>query len=454
MAAGKTMDMTKGSVTKQILMFALPVMLGNLLQQMYNIADRVVVGRFAQDGALGLATIGATSSATMLILGLFNGLGVGVNVICANHLGARNERNLRKCMHTAVLVALLCGLAVALLGIFSAGGILRLLSTPEDVRSMSTLYMRIFFMGTPVSLLYNFGAGILNAHGDTKRPMFILMISGLVNVALNVVFVVAFKLDVAGVAIATVTAQALSATMILWILFNPKDKYRLRLKELKIHIDQLRTIIRVGVPTGFGSMVFSISNVIIQSSVNSFNSAAVIAGRTIATDLNGLYYQISAALFAACVSFSGQCYGAGEYKRIDTLVKKANLLSFGGYLICAIASTVFSKQLVGLFNSDPEVIRVGVLILLISCWGDLLYSPTEIFIGCMRGMRYGMLPTVMNLIGVCVPRLLWVWLIFPMNRTVLWLMLCYPISWATSSLIQGVTYVTVRRKMDRKQEKI
>lgn len=450
MAAGKTIDMTKGSITKKILLFALPVMLGNLLQQFYNIADRVVVGRFAENGAFGLAAIGATSSATMLILGLFNGLGVGVNVICANHLGARNEKDLRKCMHTAVLVALLCGLLVATLGILAAGGLLRLLSTPEDVHQLSTLYMRIFFMGTPVSLLYNFGAGILNAHGDTKRPMYILMISGLVNVVLNVVFVVVFHLGVAGVAIATVTAQALSAIMVLRILFSSKDKYRLRLKELKIHTDQLITIVRVGIPTGFGSMVFSISNVIIQSSINSFNSAAVIAGRTVATDINGLFYQISAALFAACVSFSGQCYGAGEYKRIDELVKKANLLSFTGYLVCAIVSTVFSKQLVGLFNSDPEVIRIGVLVLLISCWGDLLYSPTEVFIGCMRGMRYGMLPTIMNLIGVCVPRLLWVWLVFPMNRTVLWLMLCYPISWATSSLIQGITYVTVRRKMDRK----
>ncbi len=454
MAAGKTMDMTKGSVTKQILLFALPVLLGNLLQQMYNIADRIVVGRFAQDGALGLAAIGATSSATNLILGLFIGLGVGVNVICANHIGARNEKGLRKCMHTAVLVALLCGVAVALLGIASAGGILQLLATPESVHGMGTLYMQIYFAGTPVSLLYNFGAGILRANGDTKRPMYILMLSGLANVILNVVFVVVFKLGVAGVAIATVVSQVLSAVMILRILFNPKDGYKLHLKELKIHSDQLTTIVRVGIPTGFGSMVFSISNVIIQSSINSFDSAAVIAGRTIATDLNGLFYQISAALFAACVSFSGQCYGAGDYKRIDSLAKRANLLSLAGYLICAVGSTVFSKQLVGLFNSDPAVIEVGILVLLISCWGDLLYSPTEIFIGCMRGMRYGMLPTVMNLIGVCVPRLLWVWLIFPMNRTVLWLMLCYPISWATSSLIQGVTYVTVRRKMDRKQEEI
>lgn len=454
MAAKNTLDMTKGSVTKQLLLFALPVLLGNLLQQFYNVADRVVVGRFAENGALGLAAIGATSSATNLILGLFNGMGVGVNVICANHIGARNEKGLRKCMHTAVLVALLCGVAVALIGIVSAGGILRLLATPEDVHSMSTLYMQIYFAGTPVSLLYNFGAGILRAHGDTKRPMYILILSGLANVILNVVFVVVFKLGVAGVAIATVASQVLSAAMVLKILFDPRDKYKLRLKEMKIHSDQLTTIVRVGIPTGFGSMVFGISNVIIQSSINSFNSAAVIAGRTIATDLNGLYYQITAALFAACVSFSGQCYGAGEYKRIDSLAKQANILSLAGYLICAIVSTVFSKQIVGLFNSDPEVIRIGVLVLLISCWGDLLYSPTEIFIGCMRGMRYGMLPTVMNLIGVCVPRLLWVWVIFPMNRTVFWLMLCYPISWATSSLIQGITYVTARRKMDRKEEKI
>lgn len=450
MASAKTMDLTKGSVTKQILLFALPIMLGNLLQQLYNVADKVVVGQFAENGELGLAAIGATSSATQLIVGLFTGLGVGVNVICANQLGAKKKDELRQTMHTAIMLAVLCGAAVAVLGLLAAGGILRLLSTPTDVFGQGALYMRIYFLGVPVSLLYNFGAGILNAHGDTKRPMVILLLSGLVNVVLNVILVVIFKLDVAGVAIATITSQAVSACMILRILFNKKGQYGLRFKELKLHPKQALAIVRVGVPSGIGGMVFSISNVTIQSAVNSFNSANIIAGRTVATDINALLYQIEAALFATCVSFSGQCYGAGEYKRIDSLALRASLLSVASYFVCAVICTLFSDQIVGLFNSNPEVIEVGTTVLLICCWGDILYAPAEIFIGCLRGMRYGMLPTALNLLGVCLPRLLWVWFVFPLNRSVFFLMLCYPISWLFISLVQGTCYCVVRRKQIKK----
>lgn len=450
MASAKSMDLTKGSVTKQILLFAMPIMLGNLLQQLYNVADKVVVGQFAENGELGLAAIGATSSATQLIIGLFTGLGVGVNVICANQLGAKRKDELRQTMHTAIVLAVLCGVAVAALGLLAAGGILRLLSTPADVFGQGALYMRIYFLGVPVSLLYNFGAGILNAHGDTKRPMVILLLSGLVNVALNIVLVVAFKLDVAGVAIATITSQAVSACMILRILFNKKDQYGLHIKELKLHPNQALAIVRVGVPSGIGGMVFSISNVTIQSAVNSFNSANIIAGRTVATDINALLYQIEAALFATCVSFSGQCYGAGEYKRIDSLALRASLLSVASYFVCAVICTLFPAQIVGLFNSNPEVIEVGTTVLLISCWGNILYAPSEIFIGCLRGMRYGMLPTALNLLGVCLPRLLWVWFAFPLNRSVFFLMLCYPISWLFISLVQGTCYCIVRRKQIKK----
>ena len=446
MAGSKTMDLTKGSVTKQILLFALPIMLGNILQQLYNIADRVVVGQFAENGELGLAAIGATGSATYLVIGLFTGMAVGVNVLCANLLGARNEKDLRKSMHTAVLVALICGIFVGLFGLLLTGGILRLLATPAEVFDQSALYMRLYFTGVPASLLYNFGAGILNAHGDTKRPMVILLVSGLINVVLNIIFVVVFKRGVDGVAMATVISQIVSAVVVLKILFDPKDQYALRVKELKIHKNQLFTIIRIGVPSGFGGVVFSISNVIIQSSVNSFNSAAIIAGRTIALDINNLIYQIQCSLFATCVSFSGQCYGAGEYKRIDSLALKATLLCLGGYLICAIVCTLFPDSIVGLFNSNEEVLAVGKMILLISCWGNLLYGPSEMFIGCLRGMRYGMLPTMLNLLGVCLPRLLWVWFVFPLKRTVFVLMLCYPISWLFSSLVQGTCYWIVRRK--------
>lgn len=450
MRSSRTMDLTQGSVIKQMLLFAIPIMLGNVLQQLYNVADRVVVGQFAQNGEVALAAVGATSSAILLILGLFNGMAVGVDVICANLLGARKGKELRESMHTGILVAALFGVGVGLFGVLSSKGILQLMDTPQDVLASAALYMRIYFMGAPVSLIYNFGAAILRSHGDTKRPMYILMLSGLVNVALNLVLVVVFKRGVDGVAIATVISQLVSAVMVLRILFDPKDAYKLTVKELKINKIPLRSILQIGITSGLGGMAFSLSNVIVQSAVNSFNSAAIIAGRTAASDINSLVYQVQAALYATCVSFSGQCYGARKYQRIDTLALCATGICTGAYLMCAIVCTAFPRQLIGLFNSNPAVVDVGVEILMIINWGVLLYGPSEIFLGCLRGMKQALMPTILNLLGICVPRLLWIWFVFPLNPTVSMLFWCYPISWLTSSVLQGSYYYVFRKKLNPK----
>lgn len=425
-------------------------MRGNILQQLYNVADRVVVGQFAANGEVALAAVGATSSAILLILGLFNGMAVGVNVICANFLGARKEKELRQSMHTSVMVAALSGLAVGLVGVLASKGILLLMATPTDVLEPATLYMQIYFMGVPASLVYNFGAGILRAHGDTKRPMYILMISGLINVALNLLLVIVCKRGVDGVAIATAVSQLVSAVVVLWILFNPKDQYKLTVKELKVHKKQLFSIIRIGVPSGLGGMVFSTSNVILQSSVNSFNSAVIIAGKTAAGDIAALVYQIESALYSTCVSFSGQCYGAREYKRIDKLVLWSTLICIGCYVVMGVVCTFFAQPLVALFNSNPEVIEVGIVLLLLQVWGYIIYAPSEMFLGCLRGMKQAIVPTLLNLLGVCLPRLLWIWFVFPYNRTILMLYLCYPISWLISTVLQGAYYIIYRKKLNRK----
>lgn len=425
-------------------------MRGNILQQLYNVADRVVVGQFAANGEVALAAVGATSSAILLILGLFNGMAVGVNVICANFLGARKEKELRQSMHTSVMVAALSGLAVGLVGVLASKGILLLMATPTDVLEPATLYMQIYFMGVPASLVYNFGAGILRAHGDTKRPMYILMISGLINVALNLLLVIVCKRGVDGVAIATAVSQLVSAVVVLWILFNPKDQYKLTVKELKVHKKQLFSIIRIGVPSGLGGMVFSTSNVILQSSVNSFNSAVIIAGKTAAGDIAALVYQIESALYSTCVSFSGQCYGAREYKRIDKLVLWSTLICIGCYVVMGVVCTFFAQPLVALFNSNPEVLEVGIVLLLLQVWGYIIYAPSEMFLGCLRGMKQAIVPTLLNLLGVCLPRLLWIWFVFPYNRTILMLYLCYPISWLISTVLQGAYYIIYRKKLNRK----
>lgn len=449
MAAAKTMDLTEGSVVKKMLAFTFPIILGNMLQQLYTAADRIVVGRFAEDGTIALAAIGATASAINLIIGLFVGIAVGVNVICANLLGSRNHNDLRKSMHTSVVVAAVCGLFLCVVGICISRIIMVWLSTPQSVMDLSTLYMRIYFVGVPANLLYNFGAGILRAHGDTKRPMYILMLSGIANVILNLVFVLGFRKSVEGVAIATVLSQYISAFLVLRILFDARGQYQLKFNELKVDQRQLMAIIRVGVPSGLGSVVFSASNTLLQSSVNSFDNAAIIAGRTAATDINILVYQIQAGFLAACVSFSGQCYGARDYKRIDKVALTATLLCGGILGSCSVLTTTFAPWFISLFNTDPEVIRYGATILVIYSLGLFTYIPAEIYMGCSRGMKRALAPTVLNMLAITLPRVFWILVVFPKYRDIGVLYLCYPISWACSTVVQVSYYYVTRRKLDR-----
>jgi len=452
MASAKSLDLTQGSVAKQLLRFSLPIILGNLLQQLYNAADRIVVGQFAENGANALAAVGATSSAINLIIGLFIGLATGVNVICANLLGSRDFTALRKSMHTSVLLGALCGAVLCLFGLFLTPAILSWMGTPESVMRSAVTYMQIYFLGVPASLLYNFGAGILRSHGDTKRPMYILMISGLVNVILNLMLVIVFHLGVAGVAIATAVSQYLSAISVLFILFAPRGQYKLRFRELKIHKSQLMAVVRIGIPSGLGSVVFSISNVILQSSTNSFNNEAIIAAKTAALDMNALIYQIQAGLYAGCVSFAGQCYGGKKYKRIDKLSHTALLLCFAFMGVPIALCSVFAPQVVGLFNNDPEVIKFGIPLMLITTLGLTAYIPSEIYLGCSRGMKHALAPTLINMAAICLPRFIWIWTVFPSHRDVTVLYLCYPISWLISSISQAVYFYCIRGKMKRAEK--
>lgn len=300
-----TMDLTQGSVTKKFISFVIPIMLTMLLQHLYNVADRVVVGQFAENGKFALAAVGSTGSATTLFLNLFNGLAIGTNVICANHRGARDEEGLSKCMHSAIVLSVYLGLAICVLGLAVCKPLLQLMDTPEDVLEQATLYMRIYLLGVPAASVYNFGANILRAHGDTKRSMYILSATGLINVGLNLVFVIGCGMGVAGVAIATTIAQYVSMIWMLWILFSPRGIYKMRVRQLKMHKESAVAVIKVGIPCGLNGMVFTISNIILQSSLNSFGSIAV-AGKTAALDISTMVYQGIGASYLACVSFSGQ----------------------------------------------------------------------------------------------------------------------------------------------------
>ena len=444
----KSMDLTRGSVTKQLILFALPILLTNVMQHLYTVADRVVVGQFAENGKLALAAVGSTSSATTLFLNVFNGLAVGANVICANRRGARDQKGLELCTHSSMLLSVYVGLAVAALGLVLCKPLLLLMGTPEDILALSTLYMRIYFLGIPASSIYSFGANILRAYGDTKRPMVILGLSGLVNVALNLVLVIGCRMSVAGVAIATIAAQYVSAIWVVWILFSKKGGYGMSFKKLRFHGESMQAVVRVGIPSGLNGMVFTVSNVILQSSLNTFGSVA-IAGKTAALDISTLVYQGIGACYMACISFSGQCYGARQYKRIDSLLLRSTGLCVGYVVMMASICTLFPRQLLGLFNGDPDVIDAGVSLLLMNSWGYILYATSETALGCVRGMGKSAVPSLLNFLGICVPRIIWILLLFPLKHDITFLYLCYPISWAISASLQLGYYIFCRRKLPK-----
>jgi len=445
------LDLTTGSVTGKLLAFTMPILASNLLQHLYNAADKAVVGKFAVNGDLALAATGATGSAITLLLNLFVGLSLGANVVCANMRGASKPAELRRAMHTSILLAAITGVFAMLLGIFVAEPFLMAMSCPENVLDLATLYMRIYFVGVPFSLLYNFGAAILRAHGDTQRPMSILAISGIINVALNLVFVLFLGMDVDGVGWATVISQVYSAVMVLWYLFRDDGGYDLNIRELKLHKKELVSISRVGIPCGINGMVFSIANVTIISSVNSLGEVAV-GGYSASCGVTGVVYQVLAAFYSGCISFAGQCYGAGLYKRIDRLVVTSILLSSGMMAVLSLVATLFPGALLGLFTNNPDYIASGTSQMLITSWSYIIYGISESFLGCLRGMRRSGVPTLLNAAFICLPRLAWVFIFFPMCRELWFLYLCYPISYVFSSVAQGIYYVAVRKKLDAETE--
>ena len=446
----RTLDFTKGSILKKLIVFTIPIILSNLLQHLYTMADRIVVGRFAENSEIALAAVGSTGQATALILNLFTGVAIGANVVCSNLRGARKTGELREAMHTSLILAGIFGVFLMVLGVIVTEPVLKLMNTPASVIRDSAIYMRIYFLGVPASLMYNFSSAILRAHGETRRPMYILGAAGMVNVCLNLVLVIVFHLDVAGVAIATITAQYISAIAALIILFSKNDEYKLSRKELKLNKRQVKKMVAIGVPCGINGIVFSISNVTVQSAVNSFDDPVIMSASTVAGDLTTFVYQVLVAFYTACISFTGQCYGARLYKRIDKVALQSTLLCAGLVSVAAALITVFHRPMMYLYTDNPLVVDTGRFKLILIAWGYLMYGTSEIFLGCLRGMGRSSLPTMFNLLSICLPRLLWVAFIFPLNRTFNFLFICYPISWLISMSVQFGYFIHCRRKDDRK----
>lgn len=440
------MDMCNGPLLKKIIIFAVPLMCSSILQLLFNAADIVVVGRFAGDNSL--AAVGSTSSLINLLTNLFMGLSVGVNVLVSRFYGGRQERELSETVHTAMTISVLGGLILTVIGFFGAEQILHWMKAPEEVLSLSALYLRIYFLGMTAMMVYNFGSAILRAVGDTQRPLYYLFFSGIVNVLLNLLFVIRFHMDVAGVAWATAISQCISAILVVRCLILEDSSIQLNLKQLRIHKDKLFRILQIGLPAGFQGTIFSFANVVVQSSINTFG-AVVVAGSSAALNIEGFVYMSMNAFYQAAISFTGQNVGAGKYERINRILYCSIGCALVVGLLTGNAAVLFGKQLVGIYSGSPEVIEQGVLRLKYLCMPYAICGMMDVMVGMLRGLGYAIMPMIVSLIGACGLRLLIITTLFQVEafHKVTTVYMAYPISWTITFCTHVVCYILIRKKL-------
>lgn len=431
----KTQMMTEGNIIREIIVFSIPLLIGNLFQQLYNTVDSIVVGNFI--GKEALAAVGSSNSLINLIVGLFVGISTGASVVISQYYGAKNKENIHKAVHTAMAVTLIGGVILIALGVLLSPTILQLMGTPEEVMKESVVYLRIFFWGSLFSAIYNMGAGILRGVGDSRRPLYFLCISSVVNIVLDLLFVVVFHMGVAGVAYATITAQGVSALLVLLTLTKDDDIYKLTWKDIKIHGRLLRQILTMGIPSGLQSAIISFSNVIVQSNINAFGADA-IAGFSSYIKIDGFVMLPIMSFGMAAMTFTGQNLGAKKYDRVKKGAWKTLLLSVGYTLTATVLVLCFASQLLRIFSQDPVVNSYGRQVMYINMPAYILLAITQVLAGVFRGAGRSISAMVMmvsNMVGV---RLLWIWIagaIVPSFTTV---MLGYGVSWATAAVTTGL----------------
>lgn len=439
-------DMCNGPLLGKILLFSVPLMMSGILQLLFNAADIIVVGRFA--GSSALAAVGSTSALINLLINVFVGLSVGVNVLVAKYYGGRREKDMSETVHTAITTSVLSGLFLVVLGLVAAKPLLHLMGTPDDVLSQSVLYMRIYFLGMPVLMLYNFGAAILRAIGDTRRPLYFLFAAGIVNVVLNLFFVIGLGMGVDGVAWATVISEHISALLVLKSLMEAPGALKLSLKNLRIHPKKLKRIIKIGLPAGMQGAIFSISNVLIQSSVNSFGSIAM-AGNTASANIEGFVYTAMNAVYQTNLSFTSQNLGGRKYSRINKIMYIClGVVTVVG-LSLGLTAVLGGRMLLGIYSSDPEVLRYGMLRLGIICTTYFLCGIMDCMVGSLRGLGYSIIPMFVSLTGACGFRVLWVFTVFAAYHSLDVLYLSYPVSWAITAAAHMITFRKIRRKIPK-----
>ena len=444
------MDMCSGPILRKMLMFALPLMLSSILQLLFNAADIVVVGKFAGDNSL--AAVGSNTALINLLTNLFIGLSIGANVVAARHYGAKAWDDLRRTVHTAMLLSMLSGALLLVLGVIGAEQMLIWMQTPEEVLPLATVYLRIYFLGMISTMVYNFGSALLRAVGDTKRPLYFLLCAGVINVILNLLFVIDFQMDVMGVAIATVISETVSALLVLRCLVKEKGGIHLELRAMRIDRKKMLQILRIGLPAGFQGVVFALSNVVIQSSVNIFGNI-VVAGNSAAANLEGFVYMAMNAFYQTTLSFVSQNYGAGEQKRINRIVLLGEACVIVTGTLLGNMVVFFGNDLLQIYSNNPEVIAAGMVRLHYISMIYALCGIMDVMVGALRGIGYSIMPMIVSIVGVCVLRLIWLATVFqiPEFHKIETVYLSYPVTWILTSLVYIVFFVWIRIRSARKK---
>ena len=435
--------MCNGSIMDKLISFALPLMLSGILQLMFNAVDIIVVGHFT--GKQALAAVGSTTALINVFTNLFIGISLGANVLAARFFASGREKEMSDTVHTAILLALISGILMAGIGVISAKGALLLMGTPDNVIAQSTLYMRIYFLGMPALAVYNFGNAVFSAAGDTKRPLKYLSMAGVVNVILNLFFVIVCKMDVAGVAVSSIISQYLSAAMIGVALFRSGDIYGLHRSELRLNRNKTVNIIRIGIPAGLQNAIFQIANLFVQAGVNSFD-ATMVAGNAAAANADALVYDVMTAFYTACGSFMGQNFGAGNRKRVRNSYLISLAYSFGIGMIMGLGLVLFGHQFLSLFSTDADVIEAGMIRLSIMgvCYGFSAFMDCTIM--ASRALGKSMIPMVIVIIGSCVFRVVWIYTVFAYFHTILSLYSLYIFSWGITAIAEIIYFVYIYKK--------
>ena len=437
-------DMLNGSLLDKIVLFALPLAATSVLQQLFNAADLAVVGRFASSTAM--AAVGSNSSLVSLLLSLFMGLSLGSNVLIATYIGRGHREEINEAVHSTMGIALVCGMIVFCLGMFLARPLLHLMSAPEDVIDLAALYLRIYFFAVPFIMIYNFGSAVLRSKGDSKRPLIAMTIGGVLNVILNLILVIVFKLHVIGVAVATVVSNVVSAGLVWYFLAKEEDEFKLSLRKIRIRKEHLLTTLRVGLPAGLQGTVFSLSNVVIQSSVNSFGSIAV-AGNTAAQNFDFIDFCVINSFVQAGVTFTSQNFAARKFDRCKKVFRIVFGVGISSGIVLCLLIMLLREQLIQLFTKDPEVIVYAMTRITTTLSVHFLIGTYEISGGCLRGMGKSVTPMLISILGTCAFRLIWVFTVVSAHHEFRTLMMVYPISWVLTGCVMTTAYLLTRRKL-------